>query len=74
LLQGLDRDTGEPRSSIFVGLTCPISQEDEPMICPFCKQESDEPCRNTVEMQRRASDHIERCDNALKNLKGIVFG
>ncbi len=44
------------------------------MICPFCKQEVDEPCRNTVEMQRRASDHIERCDNALKNLNGIVFG
>jgi hypothetical protein len=44
------------------------------MICPFCKQEVDEPCRNTVEMQRRASDHIERCDKALKNPKEVVFG
>ncbi len=44
------------------------------MICPFCKQEVDESCRNTVEMQRRASDHDERCDKALKNLKGIVSG
>lgn len=43
------------------------------MICPFCKQEVDEPCRNTVEMQRRASDHIERCDKALRNLKGMMF-
>jgi hypothetical protein len=44
------------------------------MICPFCKQEVDEPCRNTVEMQRRAADHIERCDQALRSLKGVVFG
>jgi hypothetical protein len=44
------------------------------MICPFCKQEVDEPCRNTVEMQRRASEHIERCNNALKGSKDIVFG
>ncbi len=44
------------------------------MMCPFCKQEVDEPCRSTVEVQRRASDHVERCDQALRNLKGIVFG
>jgi hypothetical protein len=43
------------------------------MICPFCKQEVDEPFRNTLEMQRRASDYIERCNKALKNLKGIMF-
>jgi len=70
----LGRDTREPGSGIFVGLTCPVSEEVESMMCPFCKQEVDEPCRNTVEMQRRASDHIERCDKALKNLKGLVFG
>jgi len=44
------------------------------MICPFCKQEVDEPCRNTVEVQRRANENIERCDKALRNLKGIMFG
>ena len=44
------------------------------MICPFCKQEVDEPCTNIVEMPRRASDHIELCNKALKNLKGIVYG
>ena len=44
------------------------------MIWPLCKQEVHDPSRNTVEMQWRASDHIERCDRALKNLKGIVFG
>jgi hypothetical protein len=44
------------------------------MICPFCKHEVEEPCQNTVEMQRRASEHIEQCDRALKSLKGIVFG
>ncbi len=43
------------------------------MTCPFCKQEVHEPCSNTVEMQRRASDHIERCDKALKSLKGIKY-
>jgi hypothetical protein len=43
------------------------------MICPFCKQEVDEPCQNTVEMQRRANQ-IERCNYALKSLKGVVFG
>jgi hypothetical protein len=52
----------------------PPNQEVGPMICPFCKQEVDEPCRNTVEMQRRASEHIERCNNALKGSKDIVFG
>jgi hypothetical protein len=44
------------------------------MICPFCKQEVDEPCKNTVEMQRRASDHIEQFNKAMKSLKGIVYG
>ncbi len=39
------------------------------MICIFCKQEVDEPCQSTIEMQRRASEHIEQCDRALKNLK-----
>jgi hypothetical protein len=43
------------------------------MICPFCKQEVDEPCHNTVEMQRRARDHIERCDKALKSLTAIKY-
>jgi hypothetical protein len=44
------------------------------MICPFCKQEVDEPCHNTVEMQRRAKDHVEHCNYALKSLRGIGFG
>jgi hypothetical protein len=44
------------------------------MVCPFCKQEVDEPCQSTVEMQRRASEHIEPCDRALKSRNGIVFG
>ena len=44
------------------------------MICPFCKQDVDDPCHNTVEMQHRAGEHIERCERALKSLKGIVYG
>jgi hypothetical protein len=44
------------------------------MICPFCKQEVEAPCRNTVEVQRRADKHIDRCDKALRSLKGIVYG
>ena len=43
------------------------------MMCPFCKQEVGEPCTNTVEMQRRAGDRIERCNSALKSLKGIKY-
>jgi hypothetical protein len=66
-------DTREPRSCIFVGLTHPVTREAGPMICPFCKQEVDEPCHNTVEMQRRARDHVERCDKALKSLKGVKY-
>jgi hypothetical protein len=44
------------------------------MICPFCKQDLENPCHNTVEMQQRASEHIDRCKMALKSLTGIVFG
>ncbi len=44
------------------------------MICPFCKEDVADPCHNTVEMQQRASTPVLRCNEALKNLKGIVFG
>lgn len=44
------------------------------MMGPFCKQDVEAPCHNTVEIQRRANDHIERCDKALRSLKGIVYG
>jgi hypothetical protein len=44
------------------------------MIRPFCQQEVDSPCRNTVEMQQQANGHIERCNSALKSLQSIVFG
>jgi hypothetical protein len=43
------------------------------MICPFCKQEVDEPCRIPVEMQQRAEDRVKRCNKALKSLKSIVY-
>jgi len=44
------------------------------MVCPFCKQDVDDPCHNTVEMQQRADEHIVRCDKALRSLKGIIYG
>jgi len=43
------------------------------MICPFCKQNVEQPCHSVVEMQRRASGHVEHCETALKSLKGVVF-
>ncbi len=36
------------------------------MICQFCKQDVDNPCRNTEQVQQRAEDHVDRCENALK--------
>lgn len=43
------------------------------MLCPFCKQDVEAPCCNTVEIQRWANDRIERCAKALRSLKGIVY-
>jgi hypothetical protein len=39
------------------------------MRCQFCKQDVDNPCHNTQEMQQRASSHIPRCEKALKSLR-----
>jgi hypothetical protein len=47
---------------------------EDAMICPFCKENVDAPCRNTVEIQQRAADHVARCEHALKSLTGIVWG
>jgi hypothetical protein len=35
------------------------------MICQFCKQDVSDPCRSENDIERRASEHVERCENAL---------
>jgi hypothetical protein len=36
------------------------------MICQFCRQDVQDPCRDTRDMRQRAMDHVDRCENALK--------
>jgi hypothetical protein len=65
------------RNSAFVssvGLTCSCEKGGTAMVCPSFKQEVEAPCRNTVEIQRRADEHIECCGGALRSLKGTVYG
>jgi hypothetical protein len=40
------------------------------MICAFCQQDVNDPCHNMQEMQQRAENHIDRCENALKRQGG----
>lgn len=35
------------------------------MMCQFCKQDVENPCQDERDVQRRAENHIERCENAL---------
>ena len=38
------------------------------MICQFCKQEVDDPCRDVHELRQRAISHVERCEDALREV------
>jgi len=40
------------------------------MICAFCQQDENDPCHNMQEMQQRAANHIDRCENALERQGG----
>ncbi len=40
------------------------------MICAFCQQDVRTPCHTIQEMQQRAADHIDRCENALRRQGG----
>lgn len=40
------------------------------MMCPFCKQDVDNPCGSTGQMEQRAADHVERCEKALRDGAG----
>jgi hypothetical protein len=44
------------------------------MRCQFCKQDVDSPCHDSQEMQQRASNHITRCENALKSTRHGIGG
>lgn len=37
------------------------------MICAYCKQDVDQPCPDVHEMRRRAMNHVERCERALRD-------
>jgi plasmid stability protein len=38
------------------------------MICQFCKQEVDNPCHEVHELRQRAISHVERCEDALREV------
>jgi hypothetical protein len=42
------------------------------MRCHFCKQDVDNPCQTTQQVQRRAIRHIDHCEHALKSQQGMV--
>jgi hypothetical protein len=42
------------------------------MRCQFCKQDVENPCQTTQQMQRRAISHIDRCEYALKSQQGMM--
>jgi hypothetical protein len=44
------------------------------MVCQYCKKDVDTPCHTMEEVQRRASDHVERCERALNRQKDASQG
>jgi hypothetical protein len=44
------------------------------MMCHFCKQDVDQPCQTTQDVEQRAEKHIDRCENALKSQDGAASG
>ena len=44
------------------------------MVCQFCKQDVDQPCQDTHEMEQRANDHIDRCEKAFDSQKDASQG
>ncbi len=44
------------------------------MICQFCKQDVDKPCRNAEQMRERAMSHVQHCEKALKDNQGLGSG
>ena len=44
------------------------------MKCQFCQQDVDDPCHNAQEMQQRAASHVDRCEHALKDQRGMDSG
>lgn len=44
------------------------------MRCQFCHQDVETPCHNVQEMQQRAQSHVERCEHALQDQKGMKAG
>ena len=41
------------------------------MKCEYCHQDIENPCHNTQELELRAASHVERCEHALQDQKGM---
>ncbi len=37
------------------------------MICQFCKLDIDRPCQTMQDVEQRAQNHVDQCENALKS-------
>ena len=37
------------------------------MICQFCRQDVKDPCHDPRDMRRRAMNHVQRCEKALRD-------
>ena len=67
--QGL-RNAGNPNSAVTLASQAHPKPEVKLMICAFCQQDVRDPCHNIHEVQKRAENHIDRCENAFKRQAG----
>jgi hypothetical protein len=44
------------------------------MMCPYCKQDVNDPCTDMQEVQQRAADEVERCKRAYNRQKDASQG
>ena len=44
------------------------------MMCPYCKRDVENPCHDMQEVQQRATQHVERCEDAFKRQKDASQG
>ena len=44
------------------------------MVCSYCKQDVNDPCRSMQEVQQRADAHVERCEKACSRQKDASQG
>jgi hypothetical protein len=64
----------KPALLLHVALSSQDNKEAPLMVCQYCKKDVDTPCHTMEEVQRRASDHVERCERALNRQKDASQG